>query len=978
MAGAPRPDLVGRDVERAELDAALAAAAAGRFGCVLLVGEAGVGKSRLAAGFVERHAPRCTVVTARAHRLGATAPFGVWAEALDRELRARPPEQVRALCGGDGRGGTGGELAALLRGVAALTGPPAVEPSRDRLLDALAALVRALAADRPLIVVADDLHLADASSWVALHHLAHECAGSPVLVVGTMRPIEAAERPDVVEVLLRLEQDGAARRRTVAPLDPHGLRALAAAALGAAPPEPLVDWLAERTRGNPLDALGLLGALLDEGADLERPALRRLPDALADRVALRLAAVDACAVEVVELLAVIGRRAELRSLVALSGRPPTELADALDRLRRARLVVDDDGVVEITHPLVAEAVYERIGGTRRRLLHREAGRVLRSMGRLGEAAGHYVRLARPGDDEAITVLRDAVHAAERAGAFQEALTVLAALVPLLPAGDPRWVDVVDALAWDAQWVLDHRADDHAALGVPALRAMDAALAGLDRAGPPHPGPSALPSPARRAAVKLRLASFLGWGTGTLAEAQQVCRDAVELFAAAGDRRGTLLAEHELAWLRGCAGDLVVAEDGARAVADAASGDPVVRSRAVRTLGLVAMLRGRPAAAEAAFAETAATADGDRSLMAAGGTAMAAALGGDVARGRATLDRIPADGLRQLADYVAWFHWWAGDLDGVRAVTRDVTGIGRAPASRRRPVGLFAAALAAAEVGATDEARRYTATLRTLYGGSGWVMNEAMAEHLDALAGWRAGRPGTAVPQLRAALRVFVAGDIVSFAVPAALDLAEIAWRAGVPDTCAAAELAAIASRTGVPAFHGAALLASAWSAGPDRAAVCAAAERAVPALPEWALVRARALYLVGRTAGDRERAVAALTGAAALFGTCGATLRRAEATEALATLGSRGRRAAAAARGPSSLTAREREVVELAAGGLSAREIGAELFIGERTVEGHLARAYARLGVRSKVELARRAAELGVRVRTGVRAATPDAGPARS
>lgn len=92
-----------------------------------------------------------------------------------------------------GRSGrSGGGLAALLRSVAALTDPPAVEPSRDRLLDALAALVRALAADRPLLVVADDLHLADASSWVALHHLAHECVGSPVLVVGTVRRTEAA------------------------------------------------------------------------------------------------------------------------------------------------------------------------------------------------------------------------------------------------------------------------------------------------------------------------------------------------------------------------------------------------------------------------------------------------------------------------------------------------------------------------------------------------------------------------------------------------------------------------------------------------------------------------------------------------------------------------------------------------------------------------------------------------------------------
>ena len=83
-------------------------------------------------------------------------------------------------------------------------------------------------------------------------------------------------------------------------------------------------------------------------------------------------------------------------------------------------------------------------------------------------------------------------------------------------------------------------------------------------------------------------------------------------------------------------------------------------------------------------------------------------------------------------------------------------------------------------------------------------------------------------------------------------------------------------------------------------------------------------------------------------------------------------------RGPGSLTGREREVAELAAAGRSAREIAAALFVGERTVEGHLARAYARLGVRSKVELARRAGEFGLRTgtRTGARTAAPDGPPA--
>ena len=80
----------------------------------------------------------------------------------------------------------------------------------------------------------------------------------------------------------------------------------------------------------------------------------------------------------------------------------------------------------------------------------------------------------------------------------------------------------------------------------------------------------------------------------------------------------------------------------------------------------------------------------------------------------------------------------------------------------------------------------------------------------------------------------------------------------------------------------------------------------------------------------------------------------------LRSLGGTGRRAAAAVTGPGSLTRREREVARLAAQGQSARDIAAQLFIGERTVETHLANAYAKLGVTSKLDLVRRAVELGL------------------
>jgi DNA-binding CsgD family transcriptional regulator len=201
-----------------------------------------------------------------------------------------------------------------------------------------------------------------------------------------------------------------------------------------------------------------------------------------------------------------------------------------------------------------------------------------------------------------------------------------------------------------------------------------------------------------------------------------------------------------------------------------------------------------------------------------------------------------------------------------------------------------------------------------------------------------------------------------------LDLAEAAAEAGDAPaaTAAADELSAVARRVPLPLYRGMAATASAAAAlvRGDGAGAVGSARRAVDLLSTTACAAhvGRARHVLGRAlpADARPDAVAALEQAAEIFDRCGSAWRRQRSLDALRRLGKGGRRAASAALGPGSLTRREREVARLAATGMTAKEIAGALFVGERTVESHLASVYAKLGVDSKLQLVRRATELGL------------------
>jgi DNA-binding CsgD family transcriptional regulator len=958
------PELAGRRAEIAALEGELARAREGNFRVVLLLGEAGVGKSRLGRELLARHRD-VTGLVAQAYPLAASAAFGLWTEALDPLLEPLSDSEVVGLCGG-----LLDDLASLFHRVALVRGAvPDRDPPLPRLLQGLTRLLGNVLRTTPLVVLLDDVHYADASSWETLRYLARHLDDAPLLVIATSRPSDLATHDVAAPVLFELDQDALLSRMEVRALARPALGDLTEAVIERPAPRALVEWICERSQGNPLFAIGLLRALLQEGGDLTAPHLRRLPEGLTERVTSELRRLDSAPQGVLELLAVVGRPVSLGDLTVLTGMSLEEIGPVLAELAEARIVTEEEQGGELSyalhHPLVRDVIYEATGATRRRLAHRQAARSLLRTGHLAEAALHFARSAERGDSEAVEVLLDAMRQAERREAYREALELQAELVDLLPADDERWLEVLEAMYARAEWLIDHRAETDAPVAVRALRAIDSLLEGSS-------------DHARRAVVKFRLANFLAWGTGDLELADDVCRQAHELFIRSGDRRQALLAARELAWIKGLRGDLDGMGADARAVVEAAdaTADRFVAMQGLSAVSYSANFRGAFSEGAAVLERAATIAREDekeyRLTVVLGGLALGLALQGRIAETSELFEAAkaanPAYRDSILVELETMVRWLAGDFRSAVAMAREsVAWLPGTPARRRVP-GLVFGAMSAVECGDVVEAERLEARARAALSGREWSFYLTATLWGDAALAWDAGGLPDSVALLRRAGDSLLAMRARPLAALGLFDLAEAAAEAGDETAAriASEELRTVAEWIGLPVYDGLAAGASAWAsmiAGETERA-SRAARRAVELLATggWTAHLARCHYALGRVlpAQDRGDAVGALERAAELLAQCGANSRRDRALEALRRLGTTGRRAAAAALGPESLTRREREVARLAATGMSAKEIADSLFVGKRTVESHLASVYAKLGVDSKLQLVRRAGELGL------------------
>ncbi len=391
IGGAPAATpFVGREDELQRLRVPWLEASMSQRRLALLVGEAGVGKTRLVTQFAaEVHRAGAAVLYGRCEEepLRSYQPF---IEALRHELR------YGGLLADAGAASDLEELARIMPearpptadGVSPVAQDP--ETERYRLFEAIAGIVRRTTRRAPLLLVIDDLHWADKPTLLLLRHLLRHADPARLMVLGLVRDVEVRDDHPLTELIADLRRERRFNRLVLDGLSESEADALVAARLDARPSAEFVRGLLEQTQGNAFFMEEALRALLEArvlepGAEAQAGALESIgvPDSVADVILRRLTRVSELTREALTVAATIGPEFDLEVVQALVSAPPEQLIEALEEAIDAGLIAEIAEAVDrftFCHALAREAIYGRLSRTRRLRLHLRVAQALEAGG----------------------------------------------------------------------------------------------------------------------------------------------------------------------------------------------------------------------------------------------------------------------------------------------------------------------------------------------------------------------------------------------------------------------------------------------------------------------------------------------------------------------------------------------------------------------------------------------------------------------
>jgi ATP/maltotriose-dependent transcriptional regulator MalT len=944
---------VGRAAALARLHEAYERAAAGEPTSVLVCGDAGIGKSTLVARFVETSGARQVLTGACVRLADDMSSFVPFVGVLRAVVRRRGLDGLDALVGRSTRA----HLAHLLPD---LGDPPAADEStRSRIFAALLGLLERLGEEEPVVVVIEDLHWADPSSWDLYAFLVRNLVDARVLVVGTQRALPATHR--LREPLTELVRAPGVTRIELAPLTVADARELVEAGLGRAD-DALATRLHARSEGNPL----FLEALLESGADGAVPARLR------DLLIVPVESLPEASRQVAFAVAAGGHHVEHALLAAVTGLCGAELEAVLRPALDAGVLTAAVDGYGFRHALIRDAVYDllMLPGERIRLHTRFAEAIAADPALAppalcyapGEMARHWTAAGKT--PSAFAALWRAAEEGRDLFAHRERLDMLRRLIALWPQiADPA---AVTGTSWPEVLRMAVEAADEAGDLDEGMALADRALVAAREAGEAQTQARVLE---RRARIRRRLgtagakddlvaalalvpaeppsqlrARLLGYLArrayveSDRAEAMRLAGEAHELAERVGDRYAAALATLVRAGLRTEAGDVAGGEAAYRWVREEArrirvpmltirsyseQADTLTRSGRSRDGARVAR-EGLPHARETGQART-----------------LGARLAGTLAEALWFLGRW--DEALEVLENAVEHEPPRGYLAALWAVQGRIR-CARGDVAAAAELVDAASRLLKGRYDTIDEhypQARLAAAVRIAQGRD----EEALEIALDAFAAHDATRePYFAWPLLVLAATAAQAVGLRSGRA-VGVQLADLAARLPAPTADARAERASVAR-----------LVADTDSRNEAREAELAAWEEAGRPHPlGWALVGAAEAALARR---DRATAAARLRRAAEL----GAALRATPLLDEVAATARRARLPLAPDPEPVpeveplaarlGLTARELEVLQLVASGMTNRQIGERLFISAKTASVHVSRLLTKLDVTTRGEAA--------------------------
>lgn len=441
----------GRERELREALAVLDEALGGAGRLLLVSGEPGIGKSRMADELAAYARERGVLVAwGSCWEAGGAPAYWPWVQSLRSMIHHLDAGDLKAQMGSGAV-----HVAQLLPEVHGTLGdlpaPTELEPdaARFRLFDSATTFLKNAAGVRPLMLVLDDLQVADTPSLLLLRFVAGALGDDRILIVGTYRDTDLRPDHPLAAALTELTREHAVRRLALHGLAHTDVARMIAVTAGVAPQDSLVRAVHDETDGNPLFLGEVVRLLIEEGrltaSGSDAGPRVGMPRSVREVIGQRLKHLPPDCLDILRMASVLGREFSLDALSRLADLPFDEVLAALDEPLAARVISDVPGTrsrLRFSHAVIRECLYDDIGRARRAQLHRRAAQVLEAVygedaeAHLAELAHHFFEGAPGGDPaKAIRYARAAGAKAASLLGYEEAVRLLDMALQALELSD---------------------------------------------------------------------------------------------------------------------------------------------------------------------------------------------------------------------------------------------------------------------------------------------------------------------------------------------------------------------------------------------------------------------------------------------------------------------------------------------------------------------------------------------------------------